>query len=135
MLTAEARRHPLHQIGWKLCRGFITARLLLHFLERFEELLAVVADFGFFVAIRMGQCRKDATKRGSTPAVLRRKVGPAKKRLTRRQKKHRERPAAPFRKKLMRLLIELIDVRMLFAIHFDADEVLVHQCCRLSVLE
>ena len=76
-----------------------------------------------------------APKRGPPIAVLGRKIGATKKRLTLGSQKDRQRPATVLAQQLQRMLIDLVDVGMLLAVDLDVDKVLVHQRRRLSTLE
>ena len=78
---------------------------------------------------------KHARKSRHAVAVFRRKIGAAVKRLAVRREKHRHRPAAAPGQHLHGVHVNLIEVGPLFAIDFDADEMLVHQRGDLFVLE
>jgi hypothetical protein len=72
-------------------------------------------------------------------AVARRigEIRTAKKRpLVIRRQEHGKRPAArSLGEHLLRDLVDAVDIRALFAIHFDIDEVLVQESCGVFVLK
>ena len=44
-------------------------------------------------------------------------------------------PAGAMRDHLLCGLVDLVEVRPFFAVHFDVDEKLIHQCGSLRILE
>ena len=64
-----------------------------------------------------------------------RKIGSAEERPLVRRQKNVHRPAAAARRELDEIHIDLVDVRPLFHIDLDVDEILVHDRGRRLVLE
>ena len=67
----------------------------------------------------LGDLRQDRAEARMSPAVLRRKVGAAEKRLQLRRQPHRHRPAAAAGRGLHERHVDAVDVGPLLAIHLD----------------
>ena len=66
-------------------------------------------------------------KPGPAVAIVGREVGSAVKRLAVGKQENSHRPAAAAGHDLHGVHVDLVEIGTLFAIHFDADEVVVHQ--------
>ena len=72
---------------------------------------------------------------GPAPAIFRREIGAAPERLAVRRQEHGQRPAALFAQQRQGELVDLVDIRPLFAVDLDVDEVAVHCRSNAVVLE
>jgi hypothetical protein len=105
--------------------------------EYFDEPCALRAHLIALVRIKSGDALQQLAESRHAVARLFREVGAAEKRaLVVAVEKHRKGPStAALCQQLMRGLIDLVNIRALFAIDLDVDEQLVHECGRWRVLE
>ncbi len=91
----------------------------------------VVALAGVSLADRLQHLEKPRPP----PALLRREIGPAPKRLAVGGQKHRQWPAALLAHQRQRVLVDLVEIGALLAIDLDVDEQLIHPPRNRGILE
>ena len=99
------------------------------------EFFGVFQDLLLPRAIRVRDGFQNARKAGTAVAVFRRKISAAENRFSGREQEHRHRPAAAARHHLDGGHVNVVQIRPLLAIHFDAYKVVVHQFCDGVVLK
>ena len=131
------------QLGAALAQWLGIERLIpgrwrrVHVCERAHHRSGASAQLGLVIAVVVGDMSEQIAKRGHAMAGLGRKIGAGVERpLIVVHQKHRQRPAtAATAEHLLCQLVELVDVRPLFAIDLDIDEALVHERRRGFILE
>ena len=96
---------------------------------------AVLLDLVGLLAEQACNFVQDVGKRRPAVARLLREIGAAPHRLGIGREKHGQRPAALLAQQVQRVHVDLVDVRPLLAVDFDADEQLVHHARRRCILE
>ncbi len=104
------------------CRRHLSLlpELLHHIARRFVDLLAIALPC-------LGDLRQNRSESRVPPAVFRRKIGTAEKRLELRRQPHRHRPAPAARRCLYERHVNTVHVGALLAIHLDRHVMFVHQ--------
>jgi hypothetical protein len=99
--------------------------------------VVLLADIRAPLPVRLGNPLEDLLESRHAEAALFGKVGASVEgRVVIGGEKHRQRPAAgPLGEQLVGRLVDLVEVGTLFAIHFDVDEMLVHDLRGGIVLE
>ena len=97
----------------------------------------LLAQFGFMVAVVVGDVGQKLAERGHAVARNRRKIGAAEERpLVVVHQEHGQRPAAAAPgQHLVRQLVDAIEVRAFLAIDLDVHEARVHECGGRRILE
>ncbi len=96
----------------------------------------IFLNFVAMIPIGFDDAPQDVRKGRQVVPRHRRKVGPSVERFLIRRQKHGQGPAASASgKDLGRLLVDLVEVRALFAIHFDVDEMPIHHPGDFEVLK
>src|SRR5262249_53706147 len=72
-------------------------------------------------------CRQYAWESRTAIAIFRRKICTTVEGVLLWREEHRQRPATLARQHLYDVLINVVEVRTLFAVHFDAHKVLIHE--------
>ena len=104
--------------------------------ESDSDLLILLADLGALVSPDFIDARQQFGESGQSIARGLGKIRAAEERRAIGRKEHGERPAAgTAREHLVGRLIDLVEVGPFFAVHFDVDEVAVHQRRDLHVFE
>ena len=78
------------------------------------------------LAIDLSDFVEHGRKAGAAEPIVRRKVSPAIEGFEIGSQENRQRPSTRAGHDLYGVHVDLVDVRALFSIHFDGDEVLVH---------
>ena len=105
------------------------------FFQAIPDLLHALRHFTRPSVVGFGDCGQNPREPRAAITVLRGEVGPAIEGFLRRREEQREGPAPLAAKHLHDALVNVVQVRTLFTVHFDAHEVLVHQCRDALVLE
>ena len=92
-------------------------------------------DLAALVAPRLRHTEQHLLERGQPVPGLRREVRAAEERLARRRQEDRHRPAAAAGQRDDGVHVDRVEVRPLFAVDLDGDEVLVQDACGQLVLE
>ena len=130
----EAPHRRLDRRGAEL--GMMRRRAWLHVRERRDERGVLLADLLAALAVELRHALEQLRKSRQVMARLLGKISPAEKGRAVGRQEHGERPAArALRDHLVRKLIDLVEVRTLFAVHLDVDEQPVHHRGDGGVLE
>ena len=129
-----AQQSPGHVLG--LCLGHGLAWLAAgESLQRFDQRCSVFVHFVAVAAIGLLDQAQHILEAGPAEARLQREVGAAPEGLGLGGEEHGERPAPLLAHEGERALVDGVEVGAFFAVQLDVDEELVHQRCRLIVLE
>ncbi len=130
-LVRELAHRALQMIGADRC-GSPERALVLHVLYELTGLGLYAVPLAF---PRLGDAREQRGKSRTSVGVARGKVGARKERLLIGRQKHRHRPAATAAHGNGGCHVDLIQIRPLFAIDFDAHEAVVHELRDGRILE
>ena len=110
-------------------------RLRTEALQPLDDATSRPLDLVAFLAPDARDLLEDVDEPRPSPARRRREVGAAVERLQRRREPHAHRPPAGSGRRLHERHVDAIDVRPLFAIDLDRDEVAIEHVGHLRVLE
>ena len=138
--TAQAVVEGLGQIGFgRFQRGLVQlGRLVAHEvrgLEKLHGLFRLLEDVAAALAPRGGHGREHVAEARHSAPPARRPVRAAEERLLFGREEDRHRPSALAGHRLHRLHVDLVQVRPLFAIDLDTDEIAVQAFRDRGVLE
>ena len=137
MLGIETQRQLMEGRLQQTGLGQVRSSLGFETGQRLQQTSVLLADRGALFAIGALDPDQQLRERRQTMTRLTRKIGAGeKRRVIVRREKDRQRPAAgALAQKLMRGLIDLVEIRSLLAIDLDVDEQPVHQLSRRRVFE
>ena len=100
------------------------------------DLVDVLLDLLALLLVGLGYAQEHLGKSRHAVAWRWGEIGPTPERFLIGRQEDRQRPAtAPPHEGLRRFLVDVVEVRALFAVHFDVDEMLVHDLRDVRVLE
>src|SRR5215510_2820913 len=119
-------------VGRQFTRTRFKAR---EFLQTLADLLDTLRDFAGATVVGVRDCSQYAWESRTAIAVFRRKIRATVEGLLLRREEHREWPASLARQHLHDALVNVVEIRSLFAVHLDAHKVLIHDSRDALVLE